>query len=54
MPTSTLLDALPVKTVHGALPPTVTGVTYDSRKVVPGDLFVAVPGLKQDEAPLCE
>ncbi|OGL21063.1 MAG: UDP-N-acetylmuramoyl-L-alanyl-D-glutamate--2,6-diaminopimelate ligase [Candidatus Rokubacteria bacterium RIFCSPLOWO2_12_FULL_71_19] len=48
VPTSTLLDALPVKTVHGALPPTVTGVTYDSRKVVPGDLFVAVPGLKQD------
>src|SRR3989304_4561208 len=48
VPTSTLLAALPVKTVHGALPPTVTGVTYDSRKVVPGDLFVAVPGLKQD------
>ncbi|MBI2528118.1 MAG: UDP-N-acetylmuramoyl-L-alanyl-D-glutamate--2,6-diaminopimelate ligase [Candidatus Rokubacteria bacterium] len=46
--TSTLLEALPVKTVHGALPATVSGVAYDSRRVAPGDLFVAVPGLKQD------
>jgi len=48
VPTTTLLDALPDKTVIGSLPPTVTGVAYDSRKVQPGDLFVAVPGLKQD------
>ncbi|OGK81056.1 MAG: UDP-N-acetylmuramoyl-L-alanyl-D-glutamate--2,6-diaminopimelate ligase [Candidatus Rokubacteria bacterium GWC2_70_16] len=46
--TSTLLAALPVKTVHGALPAAVSGLTYDSRRVAPGDLFVAVPGLKQD------
>ena len=48
VPTTTLLDALPDKTVIGSLPPTVTGLAYDSRKVQPGDLFVAVPGLKQD------
>ncbi|HET9452604.1 MAG TPA: UDP-N-acetylmuramoyl-L-alanyl-D-glutamate--2,6-diaminopimelate ligase, partial [Aggregicoccus sp.] len=28
----------------------VTGVTQDSRKVKPGDLFVAVPGTKEDGA----
>ena len=48
VPTATLLDALPDKTVLGAVPPAVSGVAYDSRKVAPGDLFVAVPGLKQD------
>jgi len=26
----------------------VTGIAYDSREVKPGDLFVAIPGLKQD------
>jgi len=48
VPTTTLLDALHDKTVLGTLPATVTGVTYDSRKVAPGTLFVAVPGLRQD------
>jgi len=48
VPISTLLEALPVKTVHGALPRVVSGVSYDSRTVAPGDLFVAVSGLKQD------
>ncbi len=48
VPTATLLEALPVKTVVGVLPATVSGVAYDSRKVGPGDLFVAVPGLRQD------
>jgi len=48
VPTGTLLDALPDKTVIGSLPATVSGLAYDSRKVQPGDLFVAVPGLKQD------
>jgi UDP-N-acetylmuramoyl-L-alanyl-D-glutamate--2,6-diaminopimelate ligase len=48
VPTTTLLDALPEKTVLGSLPPAVTGLAYDSRKVAPGDLFVAVVGLKQD------
>jgi UDP-N-acetylmuramoyl-L-alanyl-D-glutamate--2,6-diaminopimelate ligase len=48
VPTATLLDALRDKIVVGALPPTVTGLTYDSRKVRPGNLFVAVPGLRED------
>ena len=48
VPTATLLDALHDKTVLGSLPTVVTGLAYDSRKVLPGDLFVAVPGLKQD------
>lgn len=48
VPITTLLDALPEKTVRGILPETVTGVAYDSRKVTPGNLFVAVPGLRQD------
>jgi UDP-N-acetylmuramoyl-L-alanyl-D-glutamate--2,6-diaminopimelate ligase len=48
MPTAELLEALPVKTVVGPMPPSVTGIAYDSRKVAPGDIFVAVPGLRQD------
>ena len=28
----------------------VTGVSQDSRKVKPGDLFIAVPGSKEDGA----
>ena len=39
-----------VKTLHveGALDREVTGVTYDSRRVTPGMLFVAVPGQHVD------
>jgi UDP-N-acetylmuramoyl-L-alanyl-D-glutamate--2,6-diaminopimelate ligase len=48
VPTSTLLDALPDKTVLGALPAQVAGLAYDSRKVEAGALFVAIPGFKQD------
>ena len=48
MPTATLLDALPDKTIRGAVPATVTGLAYDSRKVAAGDCFAAVPGLRQD------
>jgi UDP-N-acetylmuramoyl-L-alanyl-D-glutamate--2,6-diaminopimelate ligase len=48
VPSLTLLDALPDKTVLGPIPATVSGVAYDSRAVKPGDLFVAVPGLRQD------
>ena len=36
-------------TVHGA-DPEVTGIALDSRQVRPGDLFVAVPGLRADGA----
>ena len=48
MPTTTLLDALPDKTVSGTLPAVVTGVSDDSRTVVRGGCFVAVPGLRTD------
>jgi UDP-N-acetylmuramoyl-L-alanyl-D-glutamate--2,6-diaminopimelate ligase len=48
VPMSTLLEALPERTVLGTLPPAVTGIAYDSRKVAPGDVFVAVPGLRED------
>ena len=48
MPTTELLEALPDKTVLGAVPPVLRGLAYDSRKVAPGELFVAIPGLKQD------
>ncbi len=39
-----------VKTLHveGALDREVTGITYDSRRVTPGMLFVAVPGQHVD------
>jgi UDP-N-acetylmuramoyl-L-alanyl-D-glutamate--2,6-diaminopimelate ligase len=48
MATTTLLEALPVKTVSGALPRVVSGIADDSRKVAAGQCFVAVPGLRQD------
>ena len=48
VPTADLLEALPDKTVLGAVPPALRGLAYDSRKVAPGELFVAIPGLKQD------
>jgi UDP-N-acetylmuramoyl-L-alanyl-D-glutamate--2,6-diaminopimelate ligase len=46
--TSALLDALPDKALRGRWPAEVTGLAYDSRKVAPGDLFVAIVGLKAD------
>jgi len=48
MPVSELLAALPEKTVVGAPPASVRAIRDDSRKVGPGDCFVAVPGLRQD------
>jgi UDP-N-acetylmuramoyl-L-alanyl-D-glutamate--2,6-diaminopimelate ligase len=45
---SVLLDALSDKRVVGTVPPTVHGLTADSRKVGRGDCFVAVPGFKED------
>ncbi|AKJ06387.1 UDP-N-acetylmuramoylalanyl-D-glutamate--2,6-diaminopimelate ligase [Archangium gephyra] len=38
------------QTSGGRTPADVTGVSQDSRKVKPGDLFVAVPGTKEDGA----
>jgi UDP-N-acetylmuramoyl-L-alanyl-D-glutamate--2,6-diaminopimelate ligase len=43
-----LLEALPERAVHGELPAAVAGIASDSRRVGPGDCFVAVPGFKQD------
>jgi UDP-N-acetylmuramoyl-L-alanyl-D-glutamate--2,6-diaminopimelate ligase len=47
-PVSLLLDALGNTEISGTLPPAVSGVTADSRRVQRGDCFVAVPGFKQD------
>ena len=48
VPTARLLDALPDKKVLGRMPSEIRGVAYDSRKVEPGEVFVAIAGLKQD------
>src|SRR3989442_13070816 len=48
MPVSELLAALPVKTIVGAPPSSVSSVTDDSRRGEPGSCFVALPGLRQD------
>lgn len=45
---SELLAVLPEKTVVGVLPREVTGVSDDSRRVGPGECFVAVPGFRRD------
>lgn len=50
--TAAVVDALARATVlvttQGALPAMVTGVTDDSRRVVPGGLFIAVRGARDD------
>ena len=43
-----LLDVLPEKTVTGPDRVPVAGITYDSRRVQPGFLFVAIRGLRYD------
>ncbi len=53
MTVAELLQAVPAATVHRAgsapgLTVPVTGVAYDSRRVRPGDVFVALRGLKDD------
>ncbi len=48
VPTPLLLDALPEKEVKGEVPAQVAGLAYDSRRVTPGRLFVAIRGLKTD------
>jgi UDP-N-acetylmuramoyl-L-alanyl-D-glutamate--2,6-diaminopimelate ligase len=48
VPVSVLLEALPERRVIGAPPAAVRALTADSRRVEPGDCFVAVPGFKQD------
>ncbi|MCI0546657.1 MAG: UDP-N-acetylmuramoyl-L-alanyl-D-glutamate--2,6-diaminopimelate ligase [Candidatus Rokubacteria bacterium] len=48
MATPELLEVLRERTVCGRLPAQVTGIAYDSRTVAPGNIFVAVPGLRHD------
>jgi len=43
-----LIRGLAQPTVQGPLDLEITGIAYDSRKVVPGGLFVAVSGQRQD------
>jgi UDP-N-acetylmuramoyl-L-alanyl-D-glutamate--2,6-diaminopimelate ligase len=43
-----LIESLPGATVDGALEREITGIAYDSRRVTPGMLFVAIPGQKTD------
>ncbi len=43
-----LAEMLPETTVVGDGTVTITGIAYDSRKVMPGNLFVAMPGQRAD------
>src|SRR3954471_15936623 len=43
-----LVEAMPVSQVEGTLEKEITGITYDSRRVTPGMLFVAIPGQTTD------
>ena len=45
---SQLIQGFPVLNVVGTLEKEITSIAFDSRKVVPGSLFVAIPGHKQD------
>jgi len=50
VPTRELLRATRVVAVRGQAPSLVGGIAFDSRRVKPGDLFVALPGLRTDGA----
>jgi len=43
-----IYQQLPGATVEGSLDRDVSGITYDSRRVTPGMLFVAIPGRNTD------
>ena len=43
-----LIQGLPAAKVEGSLEREVAGITYDSRRVTPGMLFVAIPGRHND------
>jgi UDP-N-acetylmuramoyl-L-alanyl-D-glutamate--2,6-diaminopimelate ligase len=43
-----LLAGVPYEGIRGEADPEITAVTYDSRQVTPGSLFVAVRGLRAD------
>ncbi|MFQ5520538.1 MAG: UDP-N-acetylmuramoyl-L-alanyl-D-glutamate--2,6-diaminopimelate ligase [Candidatus Methylomirabilia bacterium] len=46
--TQGLLDKLEAKTVLGRLPASLSGLTSDSRRAKAGEMFVAVPGFRED------
>lgn len=48
MQLSHCLEGIPIKSHQGSLEVEIKGITYDSRQVKPGDLFVCVPGFKVD------
>lgn len=43
-----IIEQVPALAVEGPLDREVTGITYDSRRVTPGMLFVAIPGQRTD------
>lgn len=47
---SRLIEGLDAVVVQGDPAVKVTGISYDSRKVAEGDLFVAIPGTRRDGA----
>ena len=44
----TLLEGLPILAQNADMELEITGVSYDSRRTKPGDLFVAVSGYATD------
>ena len=48
MPLRQLVQQLPSAIVEGSVDREVLGITYDSRRVTPGMVFVAIPGLNTD------
>ena len=45
---SELIKGFPILNIVGTLEKEIASIAFDSRKVSPGSLFVAIPGLKQD------
>ncbi|MEQ8200143.1 MAG: UDP-N-acetylmuramoyl-L-alanyl-D-glutamate--2,6-diaminopimelate ligase [Syntrophomonadaceae bacterium] len=48
MKLKTVLQGLDYRLVSGSLDQEVKGLSFDSRKTRPGDLFICIPGLKTD------
>jgi UDP-N-acetylmuramyl pentapeptide synthase len=48
MELSKLIEGLPVIDIKGAIKKDITRVVYDSRRAVPGSLFVCIDGFKTD------
>ena len=44
----TMMRGLDYNLISGALDQDITGISYDSRKTSPGDLFICIPGLNTD------